>query len=97
VGLRARLGCFLLIGGLAVFLLFAVPLWQAIRDQPDTVPAEWLGVALAAAGAAWIGWRLFVRGSAAASRKPPSLGARMYSRWRSGGETPEEPPSADDR
>jgi hypothetical protein len=90
MGLRQRFGCFFLAGGMAVFLLYAVPLWQAFRTQPETVPVEWIGIALAAAAAAWLGWKLF-SGGRAASQKPPSLGARMISRWRASGNPGDDP------
>ena len=93
MGLRQRFGCFFLIGGLAVFLLYAIPLWQAFRTQPETVPVEWIGIALAAAAAFWLGWKLF-SGGHARSQKPPSLGARMISRWRGAGDS--DDPREDD-
>jgi hypothetical protein len=96
MGLRERFGCFFLIGGLAVFLLYAIPLWNAFRDQPDAVPADWIVIALCGAGAVWIGWRLYA-GGRAASRKPPSLGTRLYARWRADADPDSPPEDPDDR
>ncbi len=89
MNLRERFGCFFLIIGLVFFLLFAVPLWQAFRQNPDSVPAEWLGIVLASAAVFWVGWKLFSSGKrSSTAQRPASLGGRLFSRWR--GEKEEE-------
>jgi membrane protein implicated in regulation of membrane protease activity len=79
---KERFGCFFLAIGMVTFLLFAIPVVQAFRKNPGTVPVEWIGVALFALLIIWIGWKLYRSARASAeSQKPPSLGARIASRW----------------
>ena len=87
MGLKERFGCFFLAIGMAAFLLFAVPVVQAFQKNPETVPVDWIGIALIALLIIWIGWKLYrpARRSAE-SQKPPSLGARIAARWK-----PEDP------
>jgi len=83
---KERFGCFFLAVGSVTFLLFAIPVIQAFQNNPATVPAEWIGVALAALLVLWAGWRLYTSARRAAeSQKPPSLGTRLAARWKSGG------------
>lgn len=92
LNLRERFGCFFLVAGFGVFLLYAIPLWQAFRESPEGVPFEWLGIALVAAAVFWVGWKFFASGRRnAVSQKPQSLGERVVSRWRSGN-APEDAP-----
>jgi hypothetical protein len=87
MGLKERFGCFFLAVGMAVFLLFAVPVVQAFQENPETVPVDWIGIALIALMIIWIGWKLYRSARASAeSQKPPSLGARIAARWK-----PEDP------
>jgi hypothetical protein len=83
---QERFGCFFLALGLVGFLLFAAPIVKAFRTDPESVPLEWLGATAAAILILWIGWKLYTAGRRSAeSKKPPSLGARLAERWRSGG------------
>jgi hypothetical protein len=83
MGLKERFGCFFLAVGMATFLLFAFPIVQAFRKDPGTVPVEWIGVALIALLAIGAGWKLYRSARRSAeSKKPPSLGARIASRWK---------------
>jgi hypothetical protein len=91
LNLRARFGCFFLVIGLVFFLLYAVPLWQAFRQNPDSVPAEWLGIVLASAAVSWVGWKLFFSGGRnSAPQRPRSLGARILSQWKGEKDTDED-------
>jgi hypothetical protein len=78
---KERFGCFFLAVGSVMFLLFALPIAQAFKKDPNTVPLEWIGAALAALLILWAGWKLYASArKAAGSRKPPSLGARIAGR-----------------
>jgi hypothetical protein len=82
VNLRERFGCFLLVIGTALLLMYAIPIVQAFQADPASVPGDWLGIALAAGAVSWLGVRLFMAGrKGSESRKPASLAARMYSRF----------------
>ncbi|MGB7539521.1 MAG: hypothetical protein WBM17_13360 [Anaerolineales bacterium] len=84
MGLKERFGCFFLAVGMVAFLLFAVPVVRALQKDPETVPAEWIGIALMALLVFWTGWKLYRSARASAeSQKPPSLGARIAGRWKS--------------
>ena len=84
--IRERLGCFFIIIALAVLLLYAAPLAMAFFQNPQTVPLDWIGVALAAFLVLWFGWRLYRAGAAhAAPQAPASLAERMWQRYRNGG------------
>jgi hypothetical protein len=81
---KERFGCFFLAVGSVTFLLFAFPIVQAFKKDPNTVPLEWVGAALVALLVLWAGWKLYASArKAAESRKPPSLGARIAGRWKS--------------
>ena len=81
---KERFGCFFLAVGSVTILLFAMPIVQAVQRNPSSVPAEWIGAALAALLVLWAGIRLYLAGrKSAESRKPPSLGARIAGRWKS--------------
>jgi hypothetical protein len=96
--LRARLGCFLLVISLVFFLLFAVPLWQAIREKPDSIPAEWIGIVLGSAAVFWLGWKLtFSGGRDSGTQRPRSLGARMLSQWKGEPDSGDSPNRQDSR
>jgi hypothetical protein len=83
MGLKERFGCFFLAIGMAAFLLFAVPIVRAFQKNPETVPVEWIGIALIALLVIWAGWKLYRSARRSAeSQKPPSLGARIASRWK---------------
>jgi amino acid permease len=91
VGFRERLGCFFFAIGLVTFFLFAIPVVQAFRKNPSTVPVEWIGIALFALIVIWIGWKLYRSARRLAeSQKSPSLGARIAARWRSDSADSEE-------
>jgi hypothetical protein len=86
MGLKERFGCFFLAVGIVAFLLFAVPVVRAFQKNPETVPVEWIGIALMALLVFWAGWKLYRSARASAeSQKPPSLGARIAGRWKSEG------------
>ncbi len=83
MGLKERFGCFFLAIGVVGFLLFAVPIVRAFQTNPETVPVDWIGIALAALLVVWAGWKLYRSAHRSAeSQKPPSLGARIASRWK---------------
>ncbi len=83
MGLKERFGCFFLVVGMAGFMLFAVPIVRAFQTDPETVPVDWIGVALIALLVVWAGWKLYRSARRSAeSQKPPSLGARIASRWK---------------
>ena len=83
---KERFGCFFLAIGSVAFLLFAIPTVREFRENPGTVPLEWIGIALVALLVLWTGWKLYASARRAAeSQKPPSLGARIAGKWKSGG------------
>ena len=93
MGYKERFGCFFLAVGMVTFLLFAIPVVQGFRKDPGTVPGEWIGIAFFALLVIWTGWKLYRSARRSAeSQKPPSLGARIASQWRSDrGENGEDP------
>ena len=83
MGLKERFGCFFLAVGAVAFLLFAVPVVRAFQTDPETVPVDWIGIALIALLVVWAGWKLYRSARRSAeSQKPPSLGARIAARWK---------------
>ncbi|MBN2084096.1 MAG: hypothetical protein JW748_02645 [Anaerolineales bacterium] len=87
MGLQERFGCFFLAVGMVTFLLFAFPVVQALRGDPEAVPVEWIGISLGALLVIWAGWKLYRSARASAeSQKPRSLGAQILARWK-----PEDP------
>ena len=68
---KERFGCFFLAVGMVTFLLFAIPVVQAFRKDPGTVPGEWIGIALFALLVIWMGWKLYR--SARRSANPKNL------------------------
>jgi hypothetical protein len=83
MGLKERFGCFFLVIGTVGFLLFAVPVVRSFQTDPETVPVDWIGIALVALLVVWAGWKLYRSARRSAeSQKPPSLGARIASRWK---------------
>jgi hypothetical protein len=82
--LKERFGCFFLAIGLVIFVLFAFPVVRAFQANPETVPLEWIGAGFAGLLVIWAGWKLYHSArSSSESKKPPSLGARIASKWSS--------------
>jgi hypothetical protein len=84
LNVRERFGCFFLAIGFVLLLLYALPLVQAFRRNPATVPVEWLGIAGLSIFLLWVGGRLYLSARRnAPSQKPPSLAARIMARGKS--------------
>jgi hypothetical protein len=84
LNVRERFGCFFLAIGFVLLLLYALPIVQAFRRNPATVPVEWLGIAGLSIFLLWAGSRLYLSARKnAPSQKPPSLAARIMARGKS--------------
>jgi hypothetical protein len=85
MNVRERIGCFFLAIGSVLVLLYVIPIVQAFRENPSTVPMEWLGIAALSALVIWTGLRLYLSGRKnQPSRKPASLAGRLAAKWKSG-------------
>jgi hypothetical protein len=81
---RERFGCFFLAIGFVLLLLYALPIVQAFRRNPATVPVEWLGIAGLSIFLLWAGVRLYLSARKnAPSQKSRSLAARIMARGKS--------------
>jgi steroid 5-alpha reductase family enzyme len=87
---RERIGCFFLAVGIVLLFLYALPIVQAFKRNPATVPVEWLGIAGISLFLLWAGGRLYLSARRnAASQRPPSLAARLMARGKSDDEKDE--------
>jgi hypothetical protein len=85
MNVRERIGCFFLAVGLLLVLLFVIPIVRAFRENPGTVPAEWLGIAALSVSVLWVGLRLYFSARKnQPSRKGVSLAGRLAEKWKSG-------------
>ncbi len=84
MNVRERFGCFFLAIGFVLLLLYALPIVQAFRRNPATVPVEWLGIAGLSLFLLWAGGGLFLSARKnSPTQKPPSLAARLMARGKS--------------
>ena len=84
MNVKERFGCFFLAVGVVLLLLYALPIVQAFRRNPATVPVEWLGIAGLSILMLWAGGKLYLSARRnAPSTRPPSLAARLMGRGKS--------------